>query len=441
MMDLARHVSGTRAAEIRASLERAIRDGAAETGARLPTVRELAAHLGVSANTVAAAYRELQLRGLIVSDGRRGTVVRRRPPLSVRPRAAVPDGARNLAGGNPDPALLPDPRPFLARLDLQPPRLYDQRTNDPELLALAAAALRADGLDPAHLAVVGGAMDGLERVLGAHLRPGDRIAVEDPAFPGVIDLLGALGLGLEPVAMDGRGMLPESLERALALGVEACVLTPRAQNPTGAALDRDRAAELVAVLARHPGVLLFEDDHAGAVAGVPLASASAGRERWAVVRSAAKSLGPDLRLAVLAGDAATVARVEGRQHLGTGWVSHVLQKLTVALWRDPQVARLLETATRTYAARREALVEALAGRGLRAHGRSGFNVWVEVPEEAPVLRHLLNHGWGVASGEPFRLRSGPGVRISIGSLQAGEAPLLADLVAASLESAGRTRTA
>jgi DNA-binding transcriptional MocR family regulator len=439
--DVARLVDGTRAAEIRASLERAIRDGQVSTGARLPTVRDLALDLGVSANTVAAAYRELQLRGLIVSDGRRGTLVRRRPALATRPRAEVPEGARNVAGGNPDPRLLPALEPHLARLRLEPPRLYGQDTNDPTLLELARTAFAADGIDGARLAVVGGAMDGLERALQAHLRPGDRIAVEDPAYPGTLDLLGALGLGLEAVAVDDLGMLPEALDRALASGAEAVLLTPRAQNPFGAALDAGRAAELGAVLDRHPGVLVLEDDHAGPVAGVPSASVTAGRERWAVVRSVAKSLGPDLRLAVLAGDEVTVARVEGRQHLGTGWVSHLLQKLTAALWQDPEARGLLARATEVYAGRRQALVEAFAARGLRAHSRSGFNVWIEVPEETPVLRHLLAHGWAAAPGELFRIRSAPGIRITIGSLDAADAPVLAALVAESLAPAGRTRSA
>ncbi len=185
----------------------------------------------------------------------------------------------------------------------------------PALAVQATARLRADGIDPSHLAVVGGALDGVERVLGAWLRPGDRVAVEDPGYAPLFDLLSAMDMAIVPVSLDEYGARPDSLAQALARGCAAVLLVPRAQNPTGAAWNKARTEDLPAVPAAHPDVLVVEDDHAADVAGAPAFTITAGRSRWVTIRSASKSLGPDLRLAVMAGDAVTVARVEGRRAL------------------------------------------------------------------------------------------------------------------------------
>jgi len=161
---------------------------------------------------------------------------------------------------------------------------------------------------------------------------------------------------------------------------------------------------------------------------VPLASL-AGRGRWAQVRSINKTLGPDLRLAVLAGDALTVARVQDRQHLGSGWVSHILQDAVASLWRDRSVARLVRSAERAYAQRRTAFLDALRARGIAASGATGFNVWIPVSEETAVVRALLSEGWSVDAGERYRAASGPASRVTITTLQAEESVRLADAIA------------
>ena len=421
-------------------MEAAIREGRLAAGAALPTVRDLARALRVSPTTVAAAYRTLRVRGLVHAQGRRGTRVSARPPLPIRPVAPAPSHLRDLSLGNPDPALLPSLARPLARVRRRP-GLYGEPANRPELLEVARRQLDADGLPAGPLAVVGGALDGIERVLQAQLRPGDRVALEDPGYVAVFDLVAALGLVAEPVAVDDAGPRPDALGRALGAGVEAFILTPRAQNPTGAALDAGRARELRAVLRRHPATLVVEDDHAGPVAGVPALSVCHGRERWALVRSVSKSLGPDLRLAILTGDPTTVARVEGRQSVGTGWVSHLLQDLVTALWSDPATDRLLARAAETYAARRDAMVRALAAHGIEAHGRSGLNVWVPVLEEAATIAALAGGGWAVRAGERYRLASGPAVRITTGGLAPRDADHLAAALAGSLRPERRRASA
>jgi DNA-binding transcriptional MocR family regulator len=238
-----------------------------------------------------------------------------------------------------------------------------------------------------------------------------------------------MGLAPVAVAVDDAGMQPNALDRALRDGAAAVVCTPRAQNPTGAALDRARVTELNRVLRRHPEVLVVEDDHAGDVAGaVAHTLSSARRERWAVVRSVAKSLGPDLRVALVTADPTTVGRLRGRQGVGPGWVSHMLQRTVAGVWSAPGTDRLLASAAAAYADRRRALVDALAAEGITAHGRSGLNVWVPVRDESEAVGALLAAGIAVAPGTRFRLRSGPAIRITAAALDPATAASVAQVL-------------
>jgi DNA-binding transcriptional MocR family regulator len=429
------------ATELVSAIEEAVVRGEMRPGDPLPSVRRLAVEVGLSPATVSSGLAELRRRGVVLSEARRGSRIGQGPPLpSFRPTLPVPAGARDLSRGNPDPALLPDLEATLARCSV-PQRLYGEAPMLPELADLARAQLLADGLQGEGLCIVSGAMDGIERVLEVHLRPGDRIAVENPGYAALYDLLRARGLVLEAVAVDDRGMLPDQLARALDRGASAAIFTPRGQNPTGAALDAERAAELREVLSSFPRTFLIEDDHLGAVAGSDLHTLTDGLERWAATRSVAKALGPDLRLAVLSGDARTVSRVQGRQQCGPGWVSHILQTLVLALWRDHDVEALVARAGSTYAARRLRLLEQLAARGIAAHGASGLNVWVPVEDEAAVVGSLLQSGWVVAAGAPYRLRgSVPAVRITTATLEESEAERLAEDLAEVLAPVGASRS-
>jgi DNA-binding transcriptional MocR family regulator len=423
------YLSGRRSADIAAAVEEAVREGRLGPGDRLPAIRSLAVDVGVSPATVAAAYRELGRRGLTIAEGRAGTLIAPRPPVSGGVGVRLREGLRDLAIGRPDPLLFPQWEGLLEGLPRRSVQ-YGTGMVEPELAELAAERLRGDGVDARHLTLVSGAMDGVERVLAAHLHPGDAVAVEDPCYPAVLDLLRAMSLRPVPVRVDARGMLAGDLEHAVQHGVRAVVITPRSQNPFGSALDDLRRAELRRALAGRPEVLVLEDDHAesvggGAVVGVAPADAPA----WAVIRSVSKTLGPDLRLAVVCGDQTTVARVEGRLAVGAGWVSHLLQRLVIGLWSSPGVDLLLAHAADAYRERREALVAALDRRGMAAHAASGFNVWVPVPAEAPPLAALAEAGYAALSGERFRMTTPPAIRITTAALEVDEAEVVAEAVA------------
>jgi DNA-binding transcriptional MocR family regulator len=428
--------TGRTASEISASVEAGVRSDALPTGTGLPPVRALAAELGVSPATVAAAYQALRQRGIVETAGRNGTRIRLRPAVSgerASRRIAVPPGVLDLVSGEPDPRLRPPLTAALATVAAADAGGYATGGPLPELINVARATFAADGidLDGAAFAVTGGALDGIERVLGAHLRPGDRVAVEDPGWANLLDLLAALGLRPQPVPVDRDGPTVAGLTTALAAGARAAVVTTRAHNPTGASVSADRAAALRAVLAEHRDVLVIEDDHAAQLSVHPLHALAGATTSWAFIRSTSKPFGPDLRVALVAGDATTISRVRGRQSVGTGWVSTVLQRLVLALMTDPSVARLIDDARDSYEQRRNALVMALAARGVPAVGGSGINVWVPLPggDETATVARLRDAGYAVAPGALNRLASPPGVRITISLLDLDGVDALADAVA------------
>jgi DNA-binding transcriptional MocR family regulator len=411
---------GSTASEIGTSIETGVRTGALVAGDTLPPVRALAADLGVSPATVAAAYQALRQRGIVETAGRNGTRIRPRPAVarlrgSWRP--AVPDGAVDLLAGLPDPRLLPRLDPILASLPA-----------DNALPELAAEAFARDGVDGGAIAITGGALDAIERVLTADLHPGDRIAIEDPGWAGMRDLAAALGMPAVPMAVDDDGPTVAGLQAALAAGARAVIVTTRAHNPIGAAVTATRAAELRVVLREHQDVLLIEDDHAAQLSAVDLFPLAGTVPNWAFIRSVSKPYGPDLRLAVVAGDEQTIGRGSGRQALGTGWVSTVLQRTVAALWTSSEVAAVIDEARDAYEQRRRGLVAALTDRGIAATGRTGLNVWVPVPDEMVAVTRLREDGYAVAPGARFRQITPPGLRITVSLLDLPAIEPLADAV-------------
>ena len=432
-MSVRYQLTGRTAAQISASVEAGVRQGGLEPGQPLPPVRELADRLGLSPATVAAAYKALRQRGIVETAGRNGTRIRPRPPLAptrAARRPPVPDGVLDLSSGEPDVRLLPR----LPALTDRGPHGYRYGGPLPELADAARARL---GFPAPALAVTGGALDGIDRLFAAHLRPGDRVAVEDPGWANLLDLVAAQGLSPVPVPVDECGPTVEGMRSALAAGVGAVVVTTRAHNPTGATVSPARAVALRRELHGHD-VLVVEDDHAAELSAQPLHALAGATARWAFVRSVSKPYGPDLRLAVLAGDEVTVARLEGRQRTGTGWVSTVLQRLVLAMWSDRAVAAKVDRARDSYTARRTALVEALRHNGIGATGRGGINVWVPVPDETLAVARLRDAGYAVAPGSMFRIGTPPGVRITVSPLDPREIGPLADAVVAAATTASAT---
>ena len=423
-----------------AAVSRLTRSAALASGTRLPTVREVAKRLGVSPTTVSEAWQTLAQAGVLETRGRLGSFVLDRPRTDGRQRyrrvTAHGSFALDLSTGTPDPDLLPDLRPALARVGRRP--LTTSYLDDPVLPELAELLRAQWPFVPGGLTVVDGAMDGLDRIASQLVRLGDRVLVENPTFPTLVDLLELLGAEVVGLPLDDQGIVPSALADALASAPTALFLQPRAHNPVGVSMTPERGAELAALLAPTE-VVVVEDDHAGDIARArPVSLGSWLPERTVLVRSFSKSHGPDLRLAAVGGRAELVARAEARRLVGPGWSSRLLQAVLVELLTDERAGAAVAAARQRYAERRAGLVAALDERGVRTTGDDGINVWVEVRDERNASVALASHGIGVAPGTPFCVSALPAdhVRVTVSALRDGT-PALADALAAAAAGQGR----
>jgi DNA-binding transcriptional MocR family regulator len=429
-------IIGKTASEIFDCVRALVENGALRPGDSLPPVRELADTLSVNRNTVAAAYQRLTKAGLALTQGRLGTTICAPPQAGEQEGLSIGTALIDLADGNPNPQWLPDPaRVLAAALAERPagsgsghaigPFLYGDDTILPALRQHGQAWFEPDCPAGWALELTHGAVDAIERLAAAHLVPGDKVAVEDPCFLGTINALRLAGMQTVGVEIDQTGMRPEALAAALDKGARAVLLTPRANNPTGAGLDRRRAEALQQVLAAHPGVLVIVDDHFALLAETPYYSAiPPSTTRWALVRSVSKGLGPDMRLAFLACDPETATRLRSRLAPGMSWVSHILQAIVAACLESLDVRQLVDQARDQYAARRHELHAALLAQGIDVpRPTGGLNLWVPVASDAKDVAYALaKKGWLVRVGSAFDVDgTSQAIRVSVSKLQDGQA--------------------
>lgn len=443
-MTITEQITGGSAADIADSVRALQERGVIRAGDALPPVRALADRLGVNRNTVVAAYRLLTQAGIVVTRGRGGTIVAGRSPVAQEGFAAD-SVLRDVGTGNPDPDLIPDLTRALAHVAGRPV-LYGEPVIDPDLEAWATSWMR-DAVDPAlplQLTITSGASDAIERLLAQALTRDDAVALEDPCFLSSLNTVRLGGYRPVPVPVDAEGMTVDGLRAALEAGVRAVVCTPRAQNPTGASLSAARAAQLREVLADHPYVLVIEDDHFSLLSTAPYQSLIGPQHRrWALIRSVSKFLGPDMCLAVTASDPETAERLALRLSPGTTWVSHLLQRLVLALLTDDEVRRDIREAAAHYAARNAGFAEMLASLGLPVAVGDGLNLWVELPVPARAAgEQLMRRGWLARTGDEFVLADDAAsrrLRLTVHDLADADAERLANDLAAAVAAVSESR--
>lgn len=422
---------------IAAAVHRLIRAGRLTTGDRLPTVRDLARDLGVSPATVSEAWQALAGVGAIQARGRAGTFVRDTAEPS-RPARYLGIGGGplaeglNLSSGTPDPSLLPPLREAVERVVARSTSWTTSYLDDPVLPELDRVLRAGWPFEPARLTVVDGALDAMSRIVDLRVRFGDRVAMESPGFPPLIDLLERAGADVVGLELDEQGVTPRSLAGALVVDPVVVFLQPRAQNPTGISMSRARCAELADVLAGSRTVVV-EDDHSGDIATG--ADVSLGRflpDRTVHIRSYSKSHGPDLRIAAMGGSADVIDPLVSRRMLGPGWTSRLLQAVLLELLTDPDAVAAVERARAAYAMRSLAVRAGLAREGVASTTGDGINAWVEVADERSALITLAALGVRVSPGTPFMVGSSDRdhVRVTTGVLDEHDGDLLRHVIGA-----------
>ncbi|MET9803780.1 PLP-dependent aminotransferase family protein [Streptomyces sp. NPDC006368] len=379
--------TGSRRAALIAALRDAVRSGRLAPGTRLPPYRSLAADLGLARNTVADAYAELVAEGWLTARQGSGTRVAERaaPPRPARVPVRVPvrtpgqgqgpgqgpaRPAHDLRQGVPDASSFPRTA-WLASarraLAAAPHSVFGP--GDPQgrielRTALADYLARARGVhtDPERIVICSGFAHALRLLFGGGVLGGP-LAVESYGLGFHRSLLDAAGVRTLPLALDDHGARTEELA-GLGRRVQAALLTPAHQFPTGGPLRPERRAAVVN-WARAHGALVLEDDYDGEFRydREPLGAVQ-GLDPDHVLHlgSVSKSLSPAVRLGWMVLPERLVDPVLAAKGEREAWAG-VLDQLTLADFIESgSYDRHVRRMRRRYRDRRDRLVTTLAAR-------------------------------------------------------------------------------
>jgi DNA-binding transcriptional MocR family regulator len=399
--------------------------GELPAGVRLPSERALAEGIGVSRNTVGAAFDELRGEGLLVSRQGDGTYV-----SAAGRNSAVrgDDRLRSFVVGDTGGGLIDLRSAALPGLGLVADEL--DQVDGWEISGLlvthgyipgglpalreAIAAYYCDlGLPtgPQQVLVTSGAQQALRLVATALLEPGDFVIVEEPTFRGAIEVLRSCGARLVPVPSGAGGVDVDALGSAIRRLRPALVLVQSAaHNPTGAVLD-EPARAAVARLAERTGTPVLDDAAVtDALIDVHLPRPLAAYGGPVItVGSASKSFWGGLRVGWVRAAADTVselASVKGAEDLGTSLIAQVL---TTRLLRRIDEARAQRRAVLGPA---RAAVLAKLARDLPdwqpLSPAGGASIWVRLPGNGATAWAERAERAGVAllAGPTFSCRDG-----------------------------------
>jgi GntR family transcriptional regulator/MocR family aminotransferase len=291
--------------QLERTLRAAIREGHLQPGARLPSSRGLATELGLSRGVVTSAYEQLAAEGYL--ETRQGAPVRiargvRGNPSRPPAPSLLPRFAYDFSPGLPDLAGFPRDRWLRSlRSAWRETSLdavgYGDPRGAPELreaLADYLGRVRGAAPDDEHLLICTGFRQGLSLTC-RWLRANDidSVALEDPGWHAARLIVEEAGLAVTPIPVDAEGIDVAALEST---GVDAVIVTPAHQFPTGVVMSARRRAALIE-WAERGDRLVIEDDYDAELARERVGALQGlAPDRVLYVGSASKRLAPGMRL-------------------------------------------------------------------------------------------------------------------------------------------------
>jgi len=360
-----------------------ILEGKVCTGDRLPAHRDLADQLGIGVGTVTKAYGILERRGLVRTVKGSGSFV----ALTQTRRGPLIDLSRNVPPAVMSERLLANTFMAIAKRvdadlfnDYPPLGGHDEHRR---LLAHWFARLGMDA-DPRRLVLTGGAHQAIALALSVTCRTGGTLFTESQTYPGVFALARHCGTRCVGVEMDAEGMVPEALERALAVNAKtaapaALYVTPTMQNPTTATMGRARREAIVSVCRAHD-IAIIEDDVYTLAADANLPPlAMLAPERTFYANSLSKTLNPALRVGGLVVPESKYAAIETALQATTIMVPP-LSCAVMEQWLLDGTVEAVSQAIQDESKRRVALARSLLGDMVREADHRGYHVWLPMPQ-------------------------------------------------------------
>jgi DNA-binding transcriptional MocR family regulator len=388
---------------------------------RLPAERDLAAHLGVGRGTVVSAYDAIRARGIARSVRGSGTYVSppRTAAAGVHTSHESPLFSKLLnaeqapidlaMGALQTPEMLGDVGAGLPGAIRMFPRHGYAPLGAPALRAAIAGYLtrsqRAGPADPEQVLVTAGGQGALSLIAAAMIKPGDRVLVEAPTYPGAIEIFARAGARIEAIERDHAGVLTGELEQALRAGPARLVyLVPTCHNPTGTTMSERRRHEILR-LAADWRLSVVEDTALADLTDRPLPDLAAiAPGRVISIGSLSKSYWPGLRIGWVRAAPEMVQRL-GRVRAAVDLGGPLLdQAAAVPVFED------FDRATApARAAARERLTLLLNRLRLRLpdwefdEPSGGWSVWVALPwgSAERFAQFALRQGVAIATGGPM----------------------------------------